>query len=298
MKKTLLEKHLERHPDFISKIEQFSEANKAKFLRGFKKEKDQTNFFSRVSELKFAEFLVRESINFEYEPTIEDKTPDFKIHLPNNRPVFFDVKRFNISDSDKLNHNKLYDLAKGLKTIQKSYTVLITQTKRELNFDLDLTINSIEKWILHNTLKKGDVFNYENKFNVVITKTDGNTDHLICFLNPENPKINQKKSADDILTKLKAYQEVIIANGYPFFVGIDLTYKTLKDPNDYWVEFLGGSCFHTESNLESFKLGKFYNQSEFDGLTGLLIRYNNQFYWLNNPRNSNHVNFKTTSFVD
>ncbi|MDN3668244.1 hypothetical protein QWY93_02730 [Echinicola jeungdonensis] len=65
MKQSLLEKYIEFHPDFISELEQLSKTNKEKFICGFKKEKDKTNFLSRISELRFAEFLERESINYE-----------------------------------------------------------------------------------------------------------------------------------------------------------------------------------------------------------------------------------------
>ena len=81
MKQSLLEKYIEFHPDFISELKQLSKTNKEKFIREFKKEEDKTNFLSRISELRFAEFLERESINYEYEPTIEGKTPDFKLNL-------------------------------------------------------------------------------------------------------------------------------------------------------------------------------------------------------------------------
>jgi hypothetical protein len=108
----------------------------------------------------------------------------------------------------------------------------------------------------------------------------------------ENPKIHVSKPASDILSKIRTYQEVIIDSGFPFFVGIDLTFDTLKDPEDYWVQFLGGSCMNIDTAVESFQLGEFYVNSEFDGLTGLLIRYNNQFYWLNNPRNTNQIKFR------
>lgn len=125
MKQSLLEEYLEIHSDFISEMEQLTEINKEKFIRGFKNEKDKSNFLSRISELRFAEFLERESFDYEYEPIIEGKTPDFKIHLATNRSAYFDVKRFNISDFDKLNDKKLYDLAERLKTIQKPYYVHI-----------------------------------------------------------------------------------------------------------------------------------------------------------------------------
>jgi hypothetical protein len=293
MKQSLLEEYLESHPDFISEMEQLSKTNKEKFIRNFKKEKDKTNFLSRISELRFAEFLVRESIDYEYEPIIEGKTPDFKFNLLTNSSTYFDVKRFNISDFDKLNDRKLYDLAERLKTIQKPYYVHIEQIKKKLEFDLDLAFNVIEKWILDKALKEGDAFNYENQFNIEVTKTNGIKDYVLYSYSGENPKINLNKPASDILSKIRTYQQVIIDKGLPFFVGIDLTFDTLKDPHDYCVQFLGGSCMNIDTKVESFQLGEFYDNSEFDGLTGLLIRYNNQFYWLNNPRNINQIEFRT-----
>lgn len=294
MKQSLLEEYLESHPDFSLEMEQLSETNRQKFIREFKKEKDKTNFLSRISELRFAEFLEGESIDYEYEPIIEGKTPDFKLNLTTNSSVYFDVKRFNISDFDKLNDRKIYDLAERLKTIQKPYYVHIEQIKKKLEFDLDLAFNVIEKWIIEKVLQKGDAFNYENQFNIEVTKTNGIKDYVLYSYSGENPKISQNKPASDILSKLRTYEQIIIDKGLPFFVGIDLTFDTLKDPHDYWVQFLGCYCMNIDTNEESFQLGEFYDNSEFNGLTGLLIRYSNKFYWLNNPRNSNQIEFRTS----
>lgn len=292
MKQSLLEKHIEFHPDFISELEQLSKSNKEKFIREFKKEKDKTNFLSRISELKFAEFLERESINYEYEPTIEKKTPDFKINLKSHGSAYFDVKRFNISDFDKQNDRKFYDLAKQLEKIEKPYYLHLEQIENNLEFDLEVAFNLIEKWILQNTLKEGDSFNYENQFNIEVTKTKGIKDYVLCTYSVENPKIHPSKPVSDVLSKIKCYQEVIIDKGFPFFVGIDLTIDTLKNPVDYWIQFLGGSCINIDTKVESFQLGEFYADPRFDGLTGLLIRFNNQFYWLINPKNKSQIKFQ------
>ncbi len=288
MKQSLLEEYIESHCDFNSELEQLSKTNKEKFIREFKKEKNRTNFLSRISELKFAEFLEREAIHYEYEPTIQKKTPDFKLSLKSNGFAYFDVKRFNISDLDKQNDKKLYDLAKRLKTIEKPYYVHLDQIEKELEFDLDLAFNVIKKWILQNPLKEGDEFNYKNQFNIEITKIKGIKNHVLYSYSSNNPKIHPAKIVSDVLSKIKSYQKVIIDKGLPFFVGIDLTIGTLKDPDDYWIQFLGNSSI----NEELFQFGEFHTDSRFDGLSGLLIRFSNQFYWINNPKNNNQVKFQ------
>ena len=225
------------------------------------------------------------------------KKPDFAFELTAKDLVYFDVKRFNISDFDKQNDRKLYDLAQRLKTIEKPYYVNLKQMENELNFDLDSAFGVIEKWILQNNLKVGNTLNYENLFNIKITKTKGIKNHVLYSYNGKNPKIHLDKPTSDILSKVRAYQKVIIDSGFPFFVGIDLTFDTLKDPLDYLIQFLGGSCMNIDTKIESFQLGEFYTISEFDGLTGLLIRYNNQFYWLNNPKNDKQIKFRTAKTI-
>lgn len=292
MKQSLFEKYLVSNPDFISELEQLSNTSKEIFIREFKKEKDETNFLSRISELKFAQFLEKESIIYEYEPTIERKTPDFKAVLKSGGFVYFDVKRFNVSDFDKKNDKKLYYLAERFKTIKKPYYVDLQPIAKELKFDVDVAFNEIEKWILQNTLKEGDSYNYTNQLNIEVTNTKGIKDYILYSYSFENPKIHPCKPVSDIVSKLRKYQEVIIDRGFQFFVGLDLTFDTLINPTDYWIQFLGASCINIDTKVETFQLGDFYTNSEFDGLTGLLIRYNSQFYWLNNPRNNRHIKFQ------
>ena len=206
--------------------------------------------------------------------------------------AYFDVKRFNISDFDKQNDRKLRDLAERLKTIAKPYYVHLEQIEKELKFDLDIAFSVIEKWILQNILKEGDDYNYKNQFNVEITKTKGIKNYVLYSYSGENPKIHPRKLVSDVLSKIISYQEVIIDRGFPFFVGIDLTLDTLKNPTDYWIQFLGGSCVNIDKKVDPFQLGEFYADSRFDGITGLLIRFNNEFYWLDNPKNNNQIKFQ------
>ncbi|MBU2996273.1 hypothetical protein KO500_07495 [Cellulophaga baltica] len=287
MEQTLLEKYIGLHPDFNSELESLSGKNKEKFIRFFKNEKQEANFLSLLSEFRFAQFLERESFIYEYEPTIGLKTPDFAFELTTKDLVYFDVKRFNISDLDKANDRKLYDLVERLKTIEKPYHVHLEQIEKELDFDLEITFEVIRKWLLQNTLNEGDSFNYENLFSMEIGIANEIKNHVLFSYSCKNPKIHISKLASDVLSKVRTYQRDIIDNGFPFFVGIDLTIDTLKDPVDYWIQFLGGSSMNTDTGIESF-----YTNSEFDGLTGLLIKYYNQFYWLNNPKNNRQIKFQ------
>ncbi|MFB0947869.1 MAG: hypothetical protein QMB24_17250 [Spirosomataceae bacterium] len=147
--------------------------------------------------------MERESFNYEYEPTVGQKRPDFTFELTDKNFVYFDVKRFNISDFDKRNNQKLYDLAERLKTIEKPYFVHLEQIEKELDFDLDVTFKVIEKWFLQNTLKEGESFNYKNLLSIEIIKTKGIKDYVLYSYSGENPKIHVSKPASDILSKIK-----------------------------------------------------------------------------------------------
>ncbi|MFT6205371.1 MAG: hypothetical protein ACJAZY_003675 [Spirosomataceae bacterium] len=50
MEQSLLEKHIGFHPDFISELGYLSGNNKEKFIRSFKKESQEVNFLSTLSE--------------------------------------------------------------------------------------------------------------------------------------------------------------------------------------------------------------------------------------------------------
>ena len=132
----------------------------------------------------------------------------------------------------------------------------------------------------------------ENQIEVYIHSIDGNADHILYFFSPFEPKIHPSKIKTDILQKLLRYKESIIEKEFPFFVGIDLRFNTLRDPIDYWQFFLSGSCEDIDTRTESFLLGEFYKNNALNGLTGLLLKYNQKFYWLKNPRNKFNIKFK------
>ena len=292
MEKSLLDKFIELHPDFSLDLEGLSKKSKEKFRRKLSREKQECNFLSTISEFRFCQFLENEGLEYEFEPKIEKKRPDFLIKTKNSETIYFDVKRFNTSELDSYNRRKLYEFCEKLKTIQRSFYVQVDQVSKNINLDIENAFVEAYGWILCDERKKDDILMINNELKIEIVKVDGIKPHVLYLFSGNNSNIHIAKPKTDVLTKLNNYKEEIIGKDIPFFVGIDLTFDTLITPCDYWLLFLGGSCMDSSTGTESFILGEFYNGRQLDYLTGLLIRYNNEFFWLKNPRNKTLIDFK------
>lgn len=296
MDENLLYKFKELNPKFADELGELSTKSKNKFLKKLNNEKQEKNFLSIISEFKFCQLLELEGIEYSYEPKIGNKTPDFLIRPAIGQTIYFDVKRFNTSDSDSNNRRKLHELCKKLKTIKKPYYIQVDHVSDKINSSIDEVFSKAKNWITNENRKKDDSCILNAELKIKIVKVDGIKDHVLYLFRGNNPKIHIAKPKSDILDKLKVYQKDIIDNDIPFFVAIDLTFGTLRDPFDYWFQFLGGYSMEDPTGIESFMLGEFYWNNELNSLAGLLIRYNNEFYWLNNPRNKTNIDFKNVKF--
>jgi len=292
MNKYLLNSFINSNPGFDCELNKLSIHSKKKFKKKLKEEKDEINFLSTISEFRFCQFIETERFEYTYEPKIEKKTPDFLIKTENNETIYFDVKRFNTSDFESTNRRKLYQFCEKLKSIKKPYYLKIEHISDKIEFNIDEAFSKAKKWIIDKSRKKNDSYIINTDLKIEIVKTDGIKDHVLYLFSGNNPKIHTSKPKSNIIDKIRTYQNEIINKGTPFFVAIDLTFNTLKDPSDYWLQFLGGSLIDISTGTESFRLGEFYDDNELNGLAGLLIRYNNEFYWLNNPRNKTDIDFK------
>lgn len=296
MNKDLLNRFIDSNPKFNTDLNQLSNQSKEKFLRKLKKEKQEKNFLSIISEFRFCQFIESEGFECTYEPKIGGKTPDFRIRTRNEKTIYFDVKRFNTSDIDSNNNRKLHEFCEKLKSIKKPYYIQVKQVSDKIDSNIDVAFYKAREWIIDDTRKKDDFYILSPDFKIKIKKTDGINDSVLCTIIINKPRIHIKKPISDILDKVKTYQNEIINKEIPFFVAIDLTTDTLKNPFDYWLQFLGRSSMDISAGVESFRLGEFYNNKELNGLVGLLIRYNYEFYWINNPRNKTKIDFKNAKF--
>lgn len=290
--KSLYEKHIKNNPNFSSLISELTDNNlKRKFLRNFKKEKNEVNFFSHISELKFAVFLTREGLIFEHEPKIQGKTPDFLIHTDNKINLICDVKRFNISTQDESDKKIIRALTNKLKNIKIRKYILITQLKRGLTFDLESLFNTIHSKLLNKELeKKGDCYNHNNELEIsILIENEGINNNLLCLTHWLNPSVNLIKLKSIVREKINSYSG-ILNNNSSFFIGIDLTFSTQLDPSDYWKIFNGYSAIEPNGQ-KSFDLGEFYTNYDFKNLSGILILFNENFYWLENKTRAGKIRF-------
>lgn len=269
------------------------ELNKKRFIREFKNSKDdEINFKSTISEFRFAQFLEKETLAYEYNPKIDIKTPDFKFKSDREILYYFDVKRFNIPDFSVRDNNKIAELVQKIETINKPYEIYVDPIKKGDHVNLDLIFNKIKNWILKEKRKEGDILKYDI-YEIEIVKTNGFNSHIICNSSEKNPEINNKKITSIIIDKINSYQKSIIEKGIPFFVGLHLTFETSIRPIDYYLEFLGSYSMNSKTRItDRFQLGEFYINPKFSQIIGLLILFDKQFYWVKNPRNRTQNLFK------
>lgn len=283
----LLEKFYDSNKKFKYEIESFIEPFKSIFLKKLCNEKNEMNFLSTISEFSFTQFFLSNNFDIAYEPKLNGKTPDFLI---NDFSAICEVKKFNISEFDQNNGDRLNELFTAIGKLESEIYVAIQQLTTCLDFHTESVVNEFSNWLNFTKRDIRENFIYQNQIKLEILKVDTGYPKILSMISPENPKIHPFKIESDILEKLHKYEE--ISKKQPFIICVDLSFDTLRDPHDYWLKFLGGSCIEIDTNLESFFLGEFYENINYNSLSGILIRYNLNFYWLKNPRNEYHIPFQ------
>jgi hypothetical protein len=283
----LLEKFYDNNKKFKHEIESLIEPFKSLFLKKLRNEKNEMNFLSTISEFRFTQFFLSNNFDLAYEPKLNGKTPDFII---NDFSAICEVKKFNISEFDQNNSDRLYELFKKIGTLESEIYVAIEQLSPCLEFHTDTVVNEFSNWLISAKRNNRENFIYQNQIKLEILKVDTGHPKILTMISPENPKIHPFKIESDILEKLNKYEE--LSKKQPLIICVDLPFVTLRDPLDYWLKFLGGSILFIDSNIQAFFLGEFYENMKYNSLSGILIRYNLKFYWLKNPRSEFNIPFQ------
>jgi len=86
---------------YLPLIKELEEETGKQILKSLKNEKNDINLISKISEIKFGGLLLNEFRNFlEYEPKINNKTPDWLVKIESEK-VIFEVLRINLP-TDKM----------------------------------------------------------------------------------------------------------------------------------------------------------------------------------------------------
>lgn len=298
MEKSLFGQFEEIHPEFMGEIDLLPKNLSTRFKNKFIAESNKTNFLSLLSEFRFVEFFVKEGLTFDYDTTYKNLKPDIRIKL-NEQEVIGDIKRFNLSESDQIKEDFFYRLARNLKSINKPYYVRIKQTKpfAYSTVDVDEIKHDFMIWVSKENINVGDTFYFKDMFSIEVTKLNGIRDYILYSYSTLDNKINPNKILNIIRDKITAYEEAFIDKGIPFFICVDMVFEAMIDPEEFEVKYLGGLSLNINDSTESFDLGKFYNDTKFGKIIGILLRYNGDFYWVKNPRHQKVLNFKTTKEI-
>lgn len=285
----MLEEYFLSNPKFEDQLNSIEPVLSKKIWAKLSKETNKTNFTSTISEFRFAHFFNHEKLNPVYEPKIGTQTPDFQVTI-NKTNCFCDVKKFNLSESDQQNRSLLNNLLSRLKSIEPNTYVSLNQLDLGLDFNIESAVSEISDWLKN--AKLGDIYILDSQIKIEIIKSRTNSDHILSTSNPSNPIINESKIKSIIIEKLNRYESIAKTN--PFFICIDQTFTTLREPHDYLIKFLGGSCENIDTGAECFQLGDYYNDSKLNLLAGILLLYNTEYYWLPNPRCIFKIDFPNT----
>ena len=295
MDNSLFKEFNDLHPEFINEINLLPDSLSIRFLNKFNSETDKTNFLSRLSEFKFVQFFDREGLKFDYDTTFKKQKPDIKIKLADTE-IIADIKRFNLSELDQDKEDFFYRLTKILKTIKVPYKVRIKQEESfdYKKIDIEVLRDNFEGWIKNKNISVGDIFNYQDLFNIEIVKRNKMTDYVqFTSYSTFDNKINPHKILNIVSDKINIYQKNFIDNGFPFFICVDIVFETLITPEDFELRFLGDISLSNCELQDSISSGGFNNDDKFAKIIGLLIRYNGDFYWIHNPKHKDFFNFKT-----
>jgi hypothetical protein len=263
-----------------------------KILRKLRKENNETNFLSTVSEFRFIQFLEQKELQVEYEPRIEGLNPDLRILLESSA-VYADVKRFNLSDLDQKNKRFFDQLFEALKQVKHSVYVFVTQLQ-EFDYDsysISALATEIEAWLFSEKRNIGDQWmDHQGFLKVQIEKINTGKNRVLSCDTPPTPVTHPRKILSVVEEKVEKYREAILDQGIPFFVCLDLVFAGTFDPQDFWDFYIGekGTNITTGSNF--FEPGAFFTHPSIAKMIGLLIRYNQEFFWIQNPLKEDVMN--------
>jgi hypothetical protein len=245
------------------------------------------------------EFFVKEDLTFDYDTTNKNLKPDIRIKL-DNQEIIGDIKRFNLSDCDQIKEDFFYRLASSLKSIYKPYYVFINQIK-PFNYDtvnVDEIKNDFKVWVSRENIIFGDIFIFQDLFSIEVTNLNGVRDYILYSYSTLDNKINPNKILNVVIDKITTYEETFIDKGIPFFVCVDMVFDALIEPEDFEVKYNRGLTLSIDDSTESYFLGEFKNDTKFEKMIGILLRYNGDFYWVKNPKQQKVLNFRTIKQIN
>lgn len=112
---SFMEEYFETRPEFLEEIKFFEQRRGFRLLKKLTKDKDEINFFSWLSEVRFGLLFDNISSDLKNDHPIEGKTPDWTVTL-NDQKIIAEVLRLNTPEEE---HRQTIQFNRELRKYQK-----------------------------------------------------------------------------------------------------------------------------------------------------------------------------------
>lgn len=317
MNESLLNLYCNYHPEFLERLEMFSEVNKKRILKKLNNEKNRNSFLSTIAEIRFGELFSKLNLQIEYDKKYNNKqTPDWSLNIENSSAIC-EVYRLGKSEKDQMFSDFENQIKEPLGELQYNYFIKIIFIEDDIDisiYDVSSIVQEVEDWLKKSSKVVGDKITINRIFMFEIVKINTEVSH-ICFIGPAKSidykphKLKQPKFLKDneITKKLKKYNDLITNEELPYFICVYVDFISGFDTDDFRQYFLGmgvenidfGTQINEIDEFEHFgsswtELGEFYNNPQ---LSGIIILYNNCFSFLINPIQSQIVHDFKNQFL-
>lgn len=288
------------HPNFMERLNSFSELNKERLLKKLKSAKNKEAFRSTISEIRFGEFFQKLNFEIEYDKKFNNQTPDWTLNY-SSFPIICDVYRLGKSSKDQKKSDFENLLREQLEEIPSNLILKIKIDDSYSNYE-EIRIDSIkkqtERW-LENKPRINDRLKLDYGIRFKVIAISGKSEFLSFIssgtIDYKIGKIQQEENhrPNEITKKLNKYNDIITTKKLPFFLCVDFDFESGFHHKEFEEYFLGSKTsfidfdpnkrISTEIGIlgsEWTKLGKFYENIQ---ISGIITCSNNDFRVLLNP---------------
>lgn len=300
-----LEKYSSKFPSFYIQLQSFQKKIGDDFISKLKKINNQVEFFSKVSEIKFGFEFHKLGFQLEYEKKYPNKqTPDWTIDYCDSTAIC-EVYRLGKSKEDQEKSKFETDLINQIEELPYNYFIdikFIGTTLRPEDYKINEILYELKHWFKEGEKTAGDKLLLKESFLFKIQPQIKDRDYITCRIISIASHIKHKpekliqhsylEQPNEITNKITKYNSLIDKYKLPYFLAVEIDFKSGFDYEDFVEYFLGKKVEFVDFNSPEAKhhlehLGRTWTElgifHQYSNLSGLIINDNGKFQLLLNP---------------
>lgn len=295
MKRNLFNNFFSDRDNLKEKFQHFDDKYNLGLINKLIKEKDERQFYSRITEINFGIFFDAIGCSVEYDKPYGKMTPDWTLKV-NEQYIIAEVLRLNPSESDKYLidfQEKLADILSKV-DVDTGVNLEIYCEKNKVQFlDADKCALLIEDWLMSETQIDNALCLFDTLKVVIYSYTKSRNINLI--FGPYKIDFDYKRLVSDnsaLLKKVRKYDDVIKENNSPYIICIFMDANSWFEEDDLYKYLYGLSTEHLyEKRISHFIGDALYYTSEgiMNNVSGILVRRMDQFTYYHNFTSANRL---------